>query len=78
MRLRQYEHVYRIVVGVSQVAELRRYSADRRLREAGQGPAAARQHLKRDREFVNAFIEGCEYLKDVLPQAMARLKREER
>jgi hypothetical protein len=73
-RLRRYERTYRIVVGVSQLAELRRYSADRRLREqGGEQAAAARQRLQRDREFVNAFIDGCEYLEQLLPQAVQRL-----
>jgi hypothetical protein len=74
VRLRRYEQIYGMVVGVSQVAELRRYSADRRIRAQQHEDAnAVRQGLARDREFVSAFIDGCEFLMQVLPQAMQRL-----
>jgi len=74
VRLRRYEQTYGMVVGVSQVAELRRYSADRRLRAQQHEDAdAVRQSLARDREFVSAFMDGCEFLMQVLPQAMRRL-----
>lgn len=70
----QYERTYKIVVGVSQLAELRRYSADRRIgRQERETAEIARRRLRRDREFVSAFIDGCEYLEGMLPQALARL-----
>ena len=73
-RIRQYERIYKIVTGVSQLAELRRYSADRSIGEhEHETVAIARRRLRRDREFVAAFIDGCEYLEDMLPQALARL-----
>jgi len=75
--IRQYDRTYRIVTRVSQLAELRRYSADRRLGAPEQETAAtAQRRLRRDQEFVVAFIDGCEYLEGMLPQALARLEGE--
>ena len=74
-RMRRYEQTYRVVVGVSQLAELRRYSADRRIGDhEHETVAVARRRLARDREFVDSFLEGCEFLEGVLPQALARLR----
>lgn len=72
--IRKYDRTYKIVTGVSQLAELRRYSADRRIGEQEHETAeVARRRLRRDREFVESFIDGCEYLESMLPQAMERL-----
>lgn len=66
---------YQIVTQVSQLAELRRVLADRQLRDdAPETPAQARRRLKRDREFATALIEGCTYLEQMLPEALARLE----
>ncbi len=74
-RIRKYDQTYKVVVGVSQLAELRRYSADRRLGEVKQETAeTALRRLKRDREFVSAFIEGCEYLESILPESIERVR----
>ncbi|MGD8452986.1 MAG: DUF115 domain-containing protein [Phycisphaerae bacterium] len=76
MEIQQYDRTYKMVVGVSQAAELRRYSADRRIGEKErETPETARRRLLRDREFVEAFIDGCTYLADLLPEALARLER---
>lgn len=72
--IRKYDRTYKIVTGVSQLAELRRYSADRRIGEQEHETAeVARRRLRRDREFVESFIDGCEYLEGMLPQALERL-----
>jgi len=74
VRIRRYEDIYQMVVGVSQLAELRRYSADRRIGTCDRETVeVARRRLARDREFVDAFIEGCEFLAGLLPQALDRL-----
>ena len=74
--IRQYDRTYKMVVSVSQLAELRRYSADRRIGEHERETAEiAKRRLRRDSEFVTEFIDGCEYLEGVLPQARARLEK---
>jgi hypothetical protein len=73
--VQRHERTYKLVLNVSQLAELRRHTADRRLGEPEQEtPDTARQRLARDQEFVDAFIDGCEYLEGVLPDAVRRLQ----
>lgn len=66
-----------LVSKVSQMAELRRVQADRSIsdREA-ETPAMARRRLKRDREYVEAFLEGCDYLLRMLPAVLQRTKEQ--
>jgi hypothetical protein len=72
-RMQHFERIYGVVTSVAQLAELRRYSADRRIGEGEVDTVAtARQRLQRDREFVDAFIEGCAYLEDIVPEALER------
>ena len=76
--IRQYDRTYKMVVSVSQLAELRRYSADRRIGEHERETVEiAKRRLRRDSEFVGEFIDGCEYLEGVLPQARERLENAE-
>ncbi len=73
--LLNYEEVYQLVIEVVQMAELRRYSADRRLGTVVQETAeTARRRLARDREFVRDFLEGCEFLERLLPQVIERVR----
>lgn len=75
--IHKYPGMYRLVLDVSAAADLRRYSADRRLgAPAGETPHTARRRLARDREFVAAFIEGCEFLRRVLPEALRRVREQ--
>ena len=74
-RMRQNDRTYHLVVQVSQLAELRRIQADRAIRdEDTETAASARRRLKRDREYVCALIDGCEYLERMLPRALDRLR----
>ena len=74
VKMSRHDALYRLVVDVSAVAELRRYSADRRIGAPEQEtPDTARRRLRRDHEFVAAFREGCDFLLDLLPQAIERL-----
>ena len=74
-RIRQYERTYSLVVDISQQAELQRYSADRRLGDGeAETAATAAARLRRDREFVAAFLDGCAFLEELLPAALARLR----
>ncbi len=74
-RMLRYGRTYELVVGVSQMAELRRIQADRSLTDDGEEtPAMARRRLRRDRDFVTDFIDGCDFLRRMLPEAAARLE----
>lgn len=74
LAMQRHERIYRIVVEVSQQAELRRVSADRQFDdEEDESVESARRRLRRDREFVDAFIEGCRWWEALLPQVTARL-----
>lgn len=68
-------HIYNLVIEVSATGELRRHFADRQLaREEDGSVASAGRRLKRDQEFVSAFLEGCEFLEKTLPEAAARVR----
>jgi len=74
-QIRQHDDLYRMVVEVSAAAELRRYSADRRMGKVdAETPETARRRLARDVEFVSAFIDGCAFLRSLLPRAIERLR----
>jgi hypothetical protein len=71
----QLDQTYQLVSAVSQFGELRRYSADRSLGDHEiETRETARRRLKRDREFVREFIDGCEFLLDLLPGAIERVE----
>lgn len=77
MLIHKYPEMYRLVIDVSATAELRRYSADRQLGAPERETAdTARRRLRRDREFVGSFIEGCEFLGRVLPEALRRVREQ--
>jgi hypothetical protein len=74
-RMQRNNRMYRIVVQASQLAELRRVQADRAISDEDDETAeSARRRLKRDIEFVRDFIDGCEFLQQVLPAALERLR----
>jgi hypothetical protein len=67
----QYDDMYSLAVEVSAIAELRRHGADRRIgAPQEETPAVARRRLQRDQEFVDAFIEACDFLLRVTPGAL--------
>jgi hypothetical protein len=75
VRIQRHEQAHRLVSYVSQLAELRRYHADRRLGDDDvEPPRTARIRLKRDIEYVDAFLDGCAYLEEILPEARRRLE----
>ncbi len=74
-RLGRYDHTYSLVIDVSQQAELRRLTADRDMRGVQRETSeSARRRLRRDREFVESFLDGCAFLEKVLPEAIGRLE----
>jgi len=74
-KMQRHGRTYNVVSQVAQKAELRRLHADRAIRDGvPETPTTARRRLRRDREYVTAFREGCDYLLDMLPQALERLR----
>jgi hypothetical protein len=74
-RMQRFDRSFALVVEVSQAAELRRFTADRRLGDVERETAeTARQRLERDRSFVSDFVDGCEFLERVLPEAIERVR----
>lgn len=75
--MQKHDRTYMLVLDVSQFAELRRYKADREFAEEdneAESVEIARRRLRRDREFVAAFLDGCDYLERLLPQALQRIR----
>lgn len=73
--------IFQMVSDVSQLAELQKFSADRRLASDQSRAAAgsemspvdrARRQLARDRRFVDALLEGCAALQEILDCAVRR------
>jgi hypothetical protein len=74
-RMHRNERTYGLVSQVSQLAELRRMQADRAIHdEETETPDAARRRLRRDRAYVAALIEGCDFLLEMLPEALERVQ----
>jgi hypothetical protein len=74
-RLRHNQRAYNLVTLVSQMAELRRLQADRAIDDTQRETTkTARRRLRRDREYVGEFIDGCDFLLDILPQALERVR----
>ncbi|MCA9243005.1 MAG: DUF115 domain-containing protein [Phycisphaerales bacterium] len=75
IRITRYNDLYHLVVEVSQMAELRRYSADRRIgAQSVETAETARRRLRRDIDFVTAFQDGCAFLERVFPVAIDRVR----
>ncbi len=71
----RYRELYRTVVEVSSQADLKRYGADRRIgSHEFETPQTARQRLARDRDFVQAFIEGCDFMESILSGCIDRMR----
>ncbi len=75
VRMGRHDRTYGLVSHVSQLAELRRVRADRTISDdERETPARARRRLRRDREYVAALIDGCDYLLGLLPEALRRVR----
>jgi len=75
-RISEQSRAYLIVNAFTQLAELRRYSADRRIK-AGQTDDAqrAKRQIARDIEFITGVREGAVDLKPILSRAVERVSR---
>ena len=73
-KVHQESLAYRIVNSFTQLAELRRFSADRKImaQDADDAERALRQ-IKRDKEFMTGVRDGAKDLGPILAEAMARL-----
>jgi len=75
-RVRQHQTIYEMVSSVSQLAELRRFTADRKIKaQDPSGGDRARRQLARDIEFVEHLLEGCDVLDGILVSAVERFDR---
>ncbi len=71
--VQQHELIYRMVRDVSQLAELQRIAADRRIDvDEATGTHRARRQLQRDRRFMEALLQGCDELRRILEESLAR------
>lgn len=76
-RVRDHDLMYRMVTDVSQLAELQKFSADRRLVAQGvTGAERTRRQLQRDERFIGALLEGCDALQRILDLALCRADEE--
>jgi len=75
--VREHDGIFRMVSGVSQRGELMKTSADRRMAvDSNRGREHTLRQLRRDRAFVEALLEGCNELKSILDQSLARFDAE--
>ncbi len=75
-RVRSHENIYRMVSGISQLAELRRFTADREMKaHETHGADRAKRQLARDREFIGNMVEGCDALRGIVEGSIARFDR---
>ena len=73
LQVRKANRAYEIVNAATQLAELQRYSADRKLElSATEGPERAKRQLKRDEQFVEAMRNGAQRTLDMLCDTLRR------
>ncbi|MFQ5463680.1 MAG: motility associated factor glycosyltransferase family protein [Phycisphaerae bacterium] len=73
-RISQETRPYQIVSATGQLAELRRFSADRRISaDRPDERERAELQIRRDTEFISSVRDGCEDAQTILRQAMARM-----
>ena len=71
--VQEHEVVFRMVRDVSQVGELQKFAADRRIAgDSVKGTVLADRQLQRDQAFLASLLEGCGRLERILEGAVAR------
>lgn len=74
-QIARHDRTYKLVTDAAQLAELRRFRADRQLGDTDvETTESARRRLQRDRAFVADFRDACRFLEQMLPEAIARLE----
>jgi len=72
-RVQQQDTIFQMVREVSQLGELQKIAADRRMEMTkNAGAARARQQLARDMQFIDALLDGCDRLGVILDGALSR------
>ncbi|MEK6674606.1 MAG: 6-hydroxymethylpterin diphosphokinase MptE-like protein [Planctomycetota bacterium] len=78
-KVAQDSRAYQIVNAYTQLAELRRYSADRKIGTAETNDAErAKRQLARDKEFITAVRDGAKEIQPLLVEAIERLEEFDR
>ncbi|RME40472.1 MAG: DUF115 domain-containing protein [Planctomycetota bacterium] len=73
-KVHQESRAYRLVNSFTQQAELRRFSADRRISTADLSDAErAKRQLERDTEFITGVRDGAKELKPILQESLQRI-----
>lgn len=73
-RVREESRAYRIINGVTQLSELRRFTADRQLSAAATDEVErARRQIRRDEEFLGGVRKGAVEVKPMLTEALQRI-----
>ena len=71
--VQEHETIFRMVRDVSQVGELQKFAADRRMAgDSVKGTVLAERQLQRDGRFIASLLEGCDRLERILRDALAR------
>jgi hypothetical protein len=74
-KVHQDTSAYVMVNAFTQLAELRRYSADRKINALeGDEAERARRQIERDREFITAVRDGARDLEPILAEALERVR----
>ncbi|MFQ5494397.1 MAG: hypothetical protein ACE5EX_03355, partial [Phycisphaerae bacterium] len=74
-RIHQESRAYRLVNLYTQLAELRRFTADRRIHAADNDDAErAKRQIARDRDFITGVRDGAKDLRPILERALERLR----
>lgn len=71
--VQEHDLLFQMVRDVSQVGELQKFAADRRLAgDAVTGSARAERQLHRDKRFIESLLEGCDVLERIFEEALCR------
>ncbi len=71
--VQNHELIFSMVRDVAQLGELQKIAADRKVHTPGQGDTArAQRQLQRDRQFIDAMLDGCRELGGILDQSLER------
>lgn len=71
--VRNHQDIYKMVSTVSQLAELRRFTADRKIHaDDPSGLDRANRQLARDVDFIKHLLSGCDVLDDILAGSIER------
>ncbi len=75
-QVNQAQHAYQVINATSQLSQLRRFSADRRMGAArAEGVELAKQQLKRDLEFVISVHDAADDVRSILTEALDRVEK---